>query len=527
VNGIKSKIKAKIKAAPSYHNQKLWRRFVISIAIFVVFMLVLWLSYQRTIFAYISQAAEETIAQTESYLLTVLDGEFSDMKQTAALIAGSESVQTFLTEDDVLTRYAQADTIAEIIRTAAYPSFTEDNLLIVTADGSFFQFIGSVSSNGCDVIRDSILVDADTVYTVLELDNGRFFCLSNPVFRRVDGKSVPVGYVILLSNIAKTRRILTTLVPSGGIDTAVVLDGKILLSSNPELDGQSADSLEKRYGSVTIAQVTGSELYAATAITKDVLNYGEHLFLSVSLITLFVMMALIILLYRFMSAKMVSPMLASAEKMQMGLLKLQISAHFVVNTISAIKGLSEKGENEKAALAAEHLAGMLRNIHESDEESNIYDVVTNLRRFTEIMNIRHNDKFIIDMDMDDRLSNYKMPWQILQPLAENALTHGLLTKDGECILSVTGRIDGENVLFEVSDNGIGMENAQIKAMQDVIDRAVDWDYDEYRLKGVAIINIQKRIRSRYGGGYGLTLEGGPGAGLKVTVRLPLIRDAAE
>ncbi len=506
----------------SGRNRKLRRRFSVTIAVFVAFMLGLWFTYQQTVFSYIRRTAGETIAQTESHLLTMLDDEFSDMKRTVSLLAGNESVQAFLNETDVQRRYAQADVISGIISTAAYPDFTGDNLLTVTADGAFFQFAGSVSSVGLTVIRDNLLTGG-MVYTVLDdLDGGSFFCLATPVYRRVDGESVHAGYVIALQSLTKIRRVLTRLDTPTGIETAVLHNGVILFSSDPKLDGRSADELNRLYGSVTTAQVTGSDLTTATAITKDVLNYGQRQFLTVSLIAVLILLVTMAMLYRWMSAKMVSPMLETADNMQMGLLKLQISAHFVVNTISAIKGLSERGESKKAALAAEHLAKMLRNIHESDEESNIFLQIENLNRYIEIMNIRHDDKFTAEVDVDDRLSGYKMLGQILQPLAENALTHGLLTKDGERNLTVTGVIDGEAVVFEVSDNGVGMETAQIKAMQDMIDTAADWDYDEYRIKGVALLNIQKRIRARYGNGYGLTLRGGPGTGLRVTVRLPLI-----
>jgi sensor histidine kinase YesM len=57
----------------------------------------------------------------------------------------------------------------------------------------------------------------------------------------------------------------------------------------------------------------------------------------------------------------------------------------------------------------------------------------------------------------------------------------------------------------------------------MLETADEWDYIEHGLKGVALINIQKRIREKYGKDYGLILQGNDNDGLTVTVRLPIIR----
>ncbi len=506
------------------HNRKLRKQFVMTLAVFCGLMMALWLLYQNTIFSYIRQNAQETITSTENNILTTLDDEFSRMKLAATVIAGDVNVQKFLMEKDVPTYYEKAEVVSEIIRKAAYPHLSEDNILTITADGSFFQFIGSISNNAVQTIHDEITAGSINTYTVLELDGSPFFCISNPIYSRGHEASAPVGYVVALSNLTKARRILTKFDTLTGIDTAMIIDDKILLSSNPEMDGQNVVGLDDLYGSVTVMPVSGGNLYAATAITKDALHYGDRAFIMISAVSLLMLMVTITLLYRRLSTRMVSPMLQNAENMQIGLLTLQISAHFVVNTISCIKGLAENGENEKAARAAENLAVMLRNLHESDAEGNVFEQIENLNRYVEIMNIRFDDKYRYDIDVDDRLCKYQMLEQVLQPIVENALTHGLAMKTGDCLLTVTGELTAEGICFTVSDNGIGMECSDVAAHQEMLNNADEWSYDEHLLKGVALLNIQKRIRARYGERYGLTLQGAPKKGLTVTVHLPLIKD---
>ena len=147
-----------------------------------------------------------------------------------------------------------------------------------------------------------------------------------------------------------------------------------------------------------------------------------------------------------------------------------------------------------------------------------------LGRYIEIMNIRNDGKYTVDIDVDDRLVEYRMPAHVLQPLVENAMTHGLGNKAESCLLTIAGRAEADCVFLEVSDNGKGLEPEAVQAMQAMLDSADEWEYADYHLKGVALVNIQKRIRARYGKRYGLSVRGSPNEGFAVSVWLPYIED---
>jgi two-component system sensor histidine kinase YesM len=309
-----------------------------------------------------------------------------------------------------------------------------------------------------------------------------------------------------------------------GIDTAVILDDVILLSSNPNLDGLFSTELERLYGSVVIAQVTGTDLLVAVAATREALHYGERLFITVSIAVLLILSAITITFYRLLATKTVSPLMKKTDTMTMGLLKTQINAHFIINTIDCIERLSEKGENQRAAVAARNLAWMIRDVHEADDEINIFQQLEELGRYIEIMNIRHDDKFAVDIDVDDRLVEFRMLAQVLQPIVENALTHGLGNKQSDCRLSICGLAEKNHISLVISDNGKGMELSAMDTLQKILDAADDWDYSVYHLKGVGLVNIQKRIRAHYGANYGLTITGSPNGGVIISMRLPYIND---
>jgi len=505
-------------------NRILRRRFVAIFIVFAVVLLALWAVYHNTVFSQYRSSVRESIELAEYSLLSRLDDEFSRMRLVSSSLAGSIYVQDFLAEGSVTAYYEKAEAVAEIIRKSTYPHLNSDSIVTFTANGTAYRFTGGISAAAADKIYREVILGGAPVYSIVELDGVDYFCLIDPVSRRGTGTTVHTGHVVTLSNIAKVRRTVMDLGMVTGVDTAVILEDVILLSSNPELDGKSYAELERRYGSVVVNRVTGTNLFAAAAITGETLYYGERLFMTVSIAAILIFGAAIALLYRMLSTRMVSPLLEKTETMKMGLLKTQMNAHFIVNTIDCIERLSETGENERAAIAARNLAGMIRDVHEADDEINIYEQLDALGRYIEIMNIRSDDKFVVEIDADDRLVEYRMPAQVLQPLVENALTHGLGNKTGDCRLTITGRAGKDCVVLEVSDNGKGMEPETVHALQELLDGADEWEYTDYHLKGVALVNIQKRIRSRYGKRYGLSVRSSPNEGLAVSVRLPYIED---
>jgi hypothetical protein len=506
-------------------NKKLRRRFVLILAAYTVLTLAVWFVYYNTVFSYTRQTAQETVETTKNNLLSDLSGEFSRLMSASTTLAGSNYLREFLTEADSSVYYSSAGMVAEIIRKTIYLQTSGDIIFTITSEGVFHRFTGGISADSVKTVYEAARHIAAPEYSVVELDGIGYLCLTSPVYPRGSVSEKPIGYIVALSHLAEARRILTRRDIPTGIDTALIADGVILFSSNPALDGKPAAEVENLYGSVMMEQVSGSNLYAAAAITSSALYHGEHLLLAASAITLAVLLTTLAVLYRLLSSRMVSPMIKSADNMKMGLLKTQIDAHFIVNTVTCIEGLAKTGEIEKIAIAAANLAGMLISQYEPGDDVNVFAQMEDVERYIEIMNIRRSNKFAANMDVDDTLFHYRMLGRVLQPLVENAITHGFGAKEGDCRLTVTGKLEMDCILFEVSDNGRGIEPNSLRDLQEMLDAADEWDYEESQIKGVALINTQRRIRAQYGKAYGLTVRPVPGGGLSVTARLPIIRES--
>jgi hypothetical protein len=494
---------------------------VLIIIVFTVSVTALWFVYYHAVSRYVGRISEEATILTKSNLLTDLSDEYTRLNAAVSVIGGSIATQEFLVETDVSTYYDRAAAVSEIIRSSVYPSMTGDTIYTVSASGALYRFAGSVSSDAMEGIYQDLLGRIN-VYTVVTIGGTDWFCLTSPVYPRAAVSGDPVGHIVILSNLASARRALTKLDVMTGIDTAVIVDSTILFSSNPELDGQSIETLDRLYGAVTVERVAGSSIYAAAAITNEAMNYARRLSQLVFLVAIGILLGTSVLMYKLLSAKMVNPLLQSTDNLHMGLLKTQIDAHFVVNTITCIEGLAHQGKTEKIVTVAQNLAYMLKERYKSDDEINVFEQMEDAERYIEIMNIRSDDKFQVVMDVDDELFRCRMLVQIIQPIVENALTHGLGNKKSDCRLTVSGRLKTDCVLFEISDNGAGMELAPLLALQARLDDGREWNDVEYRLRGVGLTNIQRRVQARYGKQYGLSISGEAEKGLTVTIRLPIV-----
>ena len=102
---------------------------------------------------------------------------------------------------------------------------------------------------------------------------------------------------------------------------------------------------------------------------------------------------------------------------------------------------------------------------------------------------------------------------ILQPIVENAINHGLKPAKRKGILTITAISAENDVVINVSDNGIGIS-------PETIDRLLKEPLPSRFSGGYGIYNVQQRIQLYYGQEYGLTIESTIGQGTSVHIRIP-------
>lgn len=207
----------------------------------------------------------------------------------------------------------------------------------------------------------------------------------------------------------------------------------------------------------------------------------------------------------------------SRNQAQYQMLQAQINPHFLYNTFESINFMIRAGEEESAIGMMNSLSYMLRFAARKDKgEIPLSEELEYTQEYVDIMLVRYAGIIDITMHFDETtLGLYTIKF-FLQPLVENAITHGIKPNGGGTI-QVTGTVANERLIIIVRDDGVGMDAQKLQALTRSLSR-------EERSSHIGLRNIQNRIRLMYGEPFGLYLSSSPGEGTSVTVMLPVIRE---
>jgi two-component system sensor histidine kinase YesM len=197
-------------------------------------------------------------------------------------------------------------------------------------------------------------------------------------------------------------------------------------------------------------------------------------------------------------------------------LQAQIDPHFLFNTLNAILVLSVRNGHTEEAELIRALSKLLRRMVDTAhdvvplrEELDFVRMVLKVERF------RFGDKLRYEFDVTPEAEARTVPVMSVQGLVENACKHGVQGIDGQGIVRVSARVDGEGALVvEVSDNGVGVPPGRLSKLQKQIVSPEDMP------DSVGLQNIYRRLVLRYGKAAELTLRGAPERGMIATIRVP-------
>ena len=197
---------------------------------------------------------------------------------------------------------------------------------------------------------------------------------------------------------------------------------------------------------------------------------------------------------------------------QLRMLQAQLNPHFLYNTLDCMKWLGVANHVPQIADMSTDLAALLRAGISGSELIPLEDELELVRQYLNIQEIRFEDRFVCEIDVDERFQHCIVPKMVLQPLVENAIIHGVADLE-EGYIKLWAEEDGGDLLLRVSDNGRGIA-------PEVLDRLAR--HEDIPGGHLGLNNVDRIIRLYYGEGYGLTAESGD-TGSRVTLRLPMTK----
>lgn len=191
---------------------------------------------------------------------------------------------------------------------------------------------------------------------------------------------------------------------------------------------------------------------------------------------------------------------------ELSALKQQLHPHFLFNTMNTISVLVREGRNTQAVKLLARLSGLLRTTLDSAgvEEVTLRQEMAFIERYVEIQKMRFADRLTVVTDVSAEALESRVPNLLLQPLVENAIQHGVSPKRGPGRVTVSGRIVGDQLQLEVSDDGVGIEDGQYQRARE----------------GIGLSNTRERLSRLYGASSKLVMKSEPGRGTMVSIVLP-------
>lgn len=204
------------------------------------------------------------------------------------------------------------------------------------------------------------------------------------------------------------------------------------------------------------------------------------------------------------------------RKTELKALQAQINPHFLYNTLDSIAWMCEQGRNADAVKMVHALARLFRiSISRGHELIPIAKELEHAESYLQIQMYRYKNQFTYTFDVDPDCLGYYCNKITLQPIIENSINHGLDLMVDEGRIDVRVRFDGDDIVFSVQDNGVGMSPEQLEAIM---------QHGPTDRTGIGIKNVNDRLKIYFGRSYGLSITSEPDVGTCVEIRMPRIRE---
>lgn len=201
------------------------------------------------------------------------------------------------------------------------------------------------------------------------------------------------------------------------------------------------------------------------------------------------------------------------HRAELELLQAQINPHFLYNTLDSIVILAQSKRNDEVIEMVTSLSVFFHNSLSKGK-----DIITlrverdQVTSYLKIQHIRYSDIINYEISIPEELLDYLVPKLVLQPIVENAIYHGTKSKRGIGNIIISGESQGDDILLQVKDDGAGMNEEQLAALQSSV-------YED-RHTGLGLVNVHKRIKLYCGENYGLSFDSELGRGTTVSILLP-------
>ncbi|WP_371627283.1 histidine kinase [Streptomyces sp. NBC_01116] len=195
-------------------------------------------------------------------------------------------------------------------------------------------------------------------------------------------------------------------------------------------------------------------------------------------------------------------------------LRAQISPHFIFNSLAAIASFVRTDPEQARELLLEFADFTRYSFRRHGEFTTLADELHSIDQYLALVRARFGERLSVTLQVAPEVLPVALPFLCLQPLVENAVKHGLEGAVTRSRISISALDAGSEAEVVVEDDGTGMDPERLRQILRGEGGAST---------GIGLLNVDERLRQVYGDDYGLVIETGVGAGMKIMLRLPKYR----
>lgn len=205
------------------------------------------------------------------------------------------------------------------------------------------------------------------------------------------------------------------------------------------------------------------------------------------------------------------------KELELKQLQNQINPHFIYNTLESIHMMAEINDDMETSIMAEYFGEIIRySMNRRINTVTLKEEIKIIDNYIYLQKIRFDQLFYIENMIPEELLNCEITKMIIQPLIENAIYHGLSECSGNGKIIIQGTRVDDNLLLTISDNGIGISEEKLEELNDYIND------NNHNFNGIALRNINRRLKLNYGENYNLKIFSVEGKGTSMVLTLPFI-----
>jgi two-component system sensor histidine kinase YesM len=202
------------------------------------------------------------------------------------------------------------------------------------------------------------------------------------------------------------------------------------------------------------------------------------------------------------------------RKAELSVLQAQVKPHFLYNTLDAMGYLALSGKCDEVYEALEALGGYYRtSLSKGREVITVGEEIEIVKNYFLLQKLRYGDIFTDTYEVDEKVLHLKILKLVLQPIAENALYHGIKPKGEKGTIKLTVALIGNLMKISIEDDGVGMIEEELDK---VVSDKIDNNNLSFGLRGTI-----ERLRIFYGISEVYEIESRKRYGTKVTITIPI------